>query len=230
VFILHDRGLIKAIAYLTLASVTFLLVATMGPEFITNVIGLPKEDIGFVVGPAGAGVLAGVLLVGRVTRRIEGPVLIDRAMAMAGVFLFLLAVSKDGLDLVWPGGEAPTNARAAAAGTFAAILGICNAFILVPAQTMLQERSPEHIRARIYATFFTVSNTACFVPILFAAALADVIGVVKVLIGVAVVLSTIGVVNMVIHGDPPVRRAGRVDHSTRARVVNRVRVGRRSSR
>ncbi|MDQ3540378.1 MAG: MFS transporter, partial [Chloroflexota bacterium] len=218
IFIWQDRELIKAIGYLTLASVTFLLVATMGPEFITNVIGLPKEDIGFVVGPAGAGVLAGVLLVGRVTRRIEGPVLIDRAMAMAGVFLFLLAVSKDGLDLVWPGGEAPINARAAAAGTFAAILGICNAFILVPAQTMLQERSPEHIRARIYATFFTVSNTACFVPILFAAALADVIGVVKVLIGVAVVLSTIGVVNMVIHGDPPVRRAGRVARSTRARV------------
>ncbi len=222
VFIWHDRELVRAIGYLTLASVTFLLVATLGPEFITNVIGLPKEDIGYVVGPAGIGVLAGVLLVGRVTRRIKGPVLIDRAMAMAGVFLFLLAVSKDGLDLVWPGGEAPVNARTIAAGTFAAILGICNAFILVPAQTMLQERSPEHIRARIYATFFTVSNTACFVPILFAAALADVIGVVKVLVGVAVILSTIGIVNMVIHDDPPVARFGRAARSTRARVVNRV--------
>ncbi|HET9394537.1 MAG TPA: MFS transporter, partial [Nitrospiraceae bacterium] len=224
VFILHDRDLIKAIGYLTLAAVTFLLVATLGPEFITNVIGLPKEDIGFIVGPAGAGVLVGVLVVGRVTRRVPGPVLVDRAMAMAGVLLFLLAVSKDGLDLLWPGGEASVDVRTLVAATFAMLLGVCNAFILVPAQTMLQERSPEHIRARIYATFFTVSNTACFIPILFAAALADVIGVVKVLIGVAVILSAIGISNMVIHDDPPVGRVGAVVRSSRARVIKRGKV------
>ena len=221
VFILHDRELIKAISYLTLAAVTFLLVATLGPEFITNVIGLPKEDIGFIVGPAGAGVLAGVLVVGRVTRRIPGPVLIDRAMAMAGVLLFFLAVSKDGLELLWPGGAVSVDIRTLVAATFATLLGVCNAFILVPAQTLLQERSPDHIRARIYATFFTVSNTACFIPILFAAALADVIGVVKVLIGVAIILSAIGIANMVMHDDPPVERVGRVVRSSRARVANR---------
>jgi Na+/melibiose symporter-like transporter len=226
VFILHDRDLIKAIGYLTLAAVTFLLVAALGPEFITNVIGLAKEDIGYVVGPAGVGVLIGVLVVGRVTRRIPGPVLIDRAMALAGVLLFLLAVSKDGLELLWPGGEAPIDLRTVVAAAFAALLGVCNAFILVPAQTMLQERSPEHIRARIYATFFTVSNTACFIPILFAAALADLIGVVKVLIGVAAILVAIGVVNMVVHDDPPVRGVGNVVRSSRARAVRRTTIPR----
>ncbi len=221
VYILHDRELIKAIGYLTLAAVTFLLVATLGPEFVTNVIGLSKEDIGYIVGPAGVGVLIGVLGVGRVTKRIPGPVLIDRAMAMAGVLLFLLAVSKDFLDLIWPGGAASVGVRTVVAATFATLLGICNAFILVPAQTLLQERSPEHIRARIYATFFTVSNTACFIPILFAAALADLIGVVKVLVGVAVILTSIGIVNMVIHDDPPVGRVSKLVRSSRARVNNR---------
>lgn len=230
VFILHDRGLLKAIGYLTLAAVTFLLVATLGPEFITNVIGLAKEDIGFVVGPAGGGVLVGVLVVGRVTKRIPGPILIDRAMALAGVLLFLLAVSKDGLDLLWPGGSASVELRTLVAATFAALLGVCNAFILVPAQTMLQERSPEHIRARIYATFFTVSNTACFIPILFAAAMADVIGVVKVLIGVALLLVAIGVVNMVIHDDPPVGGVSRAVRSSQARAVKRRIVTKRAQR
>ena len=120
--------------------------------------------------------------------------------------------------MVWPGGAAPVDARTVSAAIFATLLGVCNAFILVPAQTMLQERSPEHIRARIYATFFTISNTACFIPILFAAALADVIGVVKVLVGVAVILTAIGIINMVIHDDPPVRRVGRVVRSSRTRV------------
>lgn len=203
VFIWHDRELIKAISYLTLAAVSFLLVASLGPEFITNVIGLDKEDIGYVVGPAGLGVLLGVIGVGRVTRRIPGPVLIDRAMALAGLVLLLLAVSKDGLDLIWVGGEAPLAVKAATAGVLAAVLGVCNAFILVPAQTLLQERSPEHIRARIYATFFTISNTACFVPILFAAAMADVVGVVKVLVAVALVIGGIGVSSLTRHHDWP---------------------------
>lgn len=221
VFILRDRELIKAIAYLTLAAVTFLLVATLGPEFITNVIGLPKEDIGYIVGPAGLGVLIGVLFVGRLTRRVPGPVLIDRAMAAAGVVLFLLAVSKDGLDLIWPGGESPLLMRSVLAATFAAILGVCNAFILVPAQTLLQERSPEHVRARIFATFFTISNTACFVPILFAAGMADVIGVVKVLMAVAVILCGIGVVNMVLHDDPPVMRLRKAVRLRRSGPIRR---------
>ena len=46
--------------------------------------------------------------------------------------------------------------------------------------------SHEHIRARVYATFFTISNTVSFVPIFFAAALADLFGVVQVLVGVGV--------------------------------------------
>ena len=54
VFILHDPVLIKAIAYLTLAATTFLMVAALGPEFITSVIGLPKEDIGYIVAPGRA--------------------------------------------------------------------------------------------------------------------------------------------------------------------------------
>ena len=41
------------------------------------------------------------------------------------------------------------------AGLFAALLGVCNAFILVPSQTMLQERSHEAV-PRVYATFFTI--------------------------------------------------------------------------
>ena len=36
VFILQDPVLMRAIGYLTLASTTFLLVATLGPDFVTS--------------------------------------------------------------------------------------------------------------------------------------------------------------------------------------------------
>ncbi|MDP9363450.1 MAG: MFS transporter [Chloroflexota bacterium] len=197
VFILQDPVLMKAIAYLTLAATTFLMVASLGPEFVTSVIGLTKEDIGYVVAPAGLGVLAGVLLVGRVVRRHPREAVIDWAIASAGLMLLCLALSRDLLELVWIGGGAPIWLETIVAGTFAALLGVCNAFILVPAQTILQERSHEHIRARVYATFFTISNSVSFVPIFFAAASADLFGVVQVLAVVALLLTALGGLSIV---------------------------------
>jgi hypothetical protein len=62
---------------------------------------------------------------------------------------------------------------------------------------MLQERSHEHIRARVYATFFTISNVLAFVPIIFAAALADVFGVIQILIWVSIGIGLIGAQSVV---------------------------------
>jgi MFS family permease len=191
VFILQDPALMRSIGYLTVASTTFLMLAALGPDFITGVIGLDKEDIGFIVAPAGIGVLVGVLLVPRVIRRVTRGWLIDIALTFAGVMLGLMAITRDVEDGIWPG-LAPVQAVAIVAGIFATLLGICNAFILVPAQTMLQERSHEGVRARVYATFFTISNTASFIPIFFAAAFADLFGTVQVLLVVAFLVGGLG--------------------------------------
>lgn len=209
VFILQDPVLMRAIGYLTLASTTFLMVAALGPEFITTVIGLPKEDIGYVVGPAGAGVLAGVLIVPRFIRRIGRDWLIDTALALAGLMVVCLALSRNVLDGVWPG-SAPIVTVAVIAGMLAALLGICNAFILVPSQTMLQERSNESVRARVYATFFTISNAVAFVPIFFAAASADLFGVVKVLVVVGILVGGLGLTSLIQRRNSEQSRWGRV--------------------
>jgi MFS family permease len=195
VYILEDPVLLRAIGYLTLASTTFLLVATLGPEFVTSVVGLQKEDIGFVVAPAGAGVLAGVLVVPRVVRRIGRDWLVDLALAMGGVMLVLMALTRAWLDLLLPG-DSPVVLVTALTGLFAFILGVCNAFVLVPAQTLLQEHSHEAIRARVYATFFMISNSVAFIPIFFAAAAADLFGVIRVLLVVALLVTGLGILGL----------------------------------
>jgi MFS family permease len=193
IFILNDPSLMRAIAYLTIASTTFMLVASLGPQFVTTVIGLSGEDIGYIVAPAGAGVVAGVLLVPRIVARFPREAVIDWSLALAGLTLLLLALSKSILGFIWFGaGEPPVAAEVAFAGSLAAFLGICNALVLVPAQTILQERSHDQIRARVYATFYTISNTVAFIPIFFAAAAADLFGVVQVLAAVAVMLLLVG--------------------------------------
>jgi hypothetical protein len=57
----------------------------------------------------------------------------------------------------------------------------------------LQERSHERIRARVYATFYAISNSVSFVPIFFAAASADLFGVTEVLTAVAIIVGLLGI-------------------------------------
>jgi len=189
VFILRDPYLIKAILHLSIAAMTLQMLAALGPEFVTSILGLSPEDLLFIVGPAATGVFVGVLLVGKTTRRYDRGSVIDWALTAAGVAMFLLVAAEPILN--WFGSPSH-NTLILVTAFFATCLGVCNAYVLIPAQTMLQERSHENIRARVYATFFTISNTLAFVPIVFAAALADVFGVVQILICVAVLIGLIG--------------------------------------
>jgi MFS family permease len=209
VFILRDPYLIKAIVHLSIAAMTIQMLAALGPEFVTGVLGLSPEDLLFIVGPAATGVFVGVLLVGRTTRGIERSSVIDWALAFAGLMLLFMVSAEPVLNWV---ANPSHDLLIIVTAVFAACLGICNAFVLIPAQTMLQERSHDHIRARVYATFFTISNVLAFVPIIFAAALADVFGVVQILIWVAIAIASIG-------GQSVIRR--RIDEDQRWRRVRR---------
>lgn len=197
VFIKQDPILMKVIAYLTFATTVFMLVAALAPNFVATVVGLPPGEIGFIVAPAGLGVIAGVIIVPSLSRRFRRETMIDWAVVVGGLSLLLLVLSREILTAVMAPSVVPQAAEVALAGALAAILGICNALVLVPSQTILQERSHENIRARVYATFFTITSVVSFVPIFFAAAAADLFGVVRVLATVALLLMAVGAVSLI---------------------------------
>jgi MFS family permease len=195
VYIKQDAILTKAIAYLTFATTIFMLIAALAPNFVATVVGLPPGDIGYLVAPAGIGVIVGVVIVPRLSSRFRRDALIDWAVVVGGFSLLLLSLSREILTRLL--GEVPQMVEVTVAGALAAILGICNALVLVPAQTILQERSHEHIRARVYATFFTITSVVSFIPIFFAAAAADIFGVVTVLAAVAILLIGVGASSLI---------------------------------
>ena len=203
VFILRDPYLIKAILHLSIAAMTIQMLAALGPEFITSVLDLTANDLLFIVGPAATGVFLGVLLVGRTTKGYERGSVIDWALTVAGFMLIMMVATEPLLTAFF---NPSHHLLILVTGFFAFGLGVCNAFVLIPAQTMLQERSTHEIRARVYATFFTISNLLAFIPIVFAAMLADVFGVVSVLIIIGMIIGTIG-------GQSVVRR--RIDENHR---------------
>ena len=130
VFILRDPYLIKAILHLSIAAMTIQMLAALGPEFVTRVLGLTPEDLLFIVGPAATGVFVGVLLVGPTTRGIERGSVIDWALALAGAMLLFMVASEPVLTWV---ADPSHKTLIAVTAVFAACLGICNAYVLIPA-------------------------------------------------------------------------------------------------
>ena len=109
VFIAGDPVLMRAIAYLTIAATTFLMIAALGPEFMSKVIGLPTEDIVYVVLPAGLGVITGVVLVNRVLKIFARDKVVDIALTTAGLSLMGIALVDPIFNAIWIRGTHQTR-------------------------------------------------------------------------------------------------------------------------
>ena len=90
----------KSIAYLTFATTIFMLIAALAPNFVATVVGLPPSDIGYLVAPAGIGVIVGVVIVPRLVSRFRRDALIDWAVVVGGLSLLLLSLSREILSRV----------------------------------------------------------------------------------------------------------------------------------
>lgn len=188
-----DRLLRKAIAYLTIANSAFLMLVTLAPEYVIAALGLPASRLPTIIAPAGLGMVIGVITVGRVGRRRNREAIVDRALITISLLLLLFALVPVALARLAPAPIGWQLTPAILAAMALAIgLGTTNAFIIVPSQTLLQERSTEQIRARVLSAFFTTSNAVALVPILFAGVLGDLFGVVRVLVAIALLALAIG--------------------------------------
>ncbi|MDW8058884.1 MAG: MFS transporter [Thermomicrobium sp.] len=180
-----QRLLRKAIAYLAVATATYLVIAALGPGYVTQVLDLAKEDIAYLVLPAGIGVVLGTLTVDPITRRVGIERTADLALAVGGVLLVALA----GLPELF----GTSRSELAAAVVLAALLGMADGLVRAPAQALLQQEAPEEARGRVFAVFFTVSNSVAFLPVFGAGALADAFGVTTVLFGLGALLAVAGI-------------------------------------
>jgi MFS family permease len=72
--------------------------------------------------------------------------------------------------------------------------GIALGGLLIPAFTVLQERTDEDSRGRIFGGIFTVINTSVAIPLLLAGGLADAFGVDRVVAGMGGILVVCGLV------------------------------------
>jgi MFS family permease len=192
-FIRRDAVIMNAILYWSIAIAVFMMLGTIGPTYLSVALGIDSSKLFYILLPGGLGLVGGVVIVGRIATPENREAMINVSLLAAGALLVLFGAIYPVLTWIFSravDNVAPEMLVLGSLGVLTFFLGLFNSFISVPAQTALQERSPENVRARVFSAFFTISNAILIVPVFFAAALADSIGYTQtiVLIGVAVLL------------------------------------------
>jgi MFS family permease len=210
-------GVALAMGHLGLVTALLMTLATLGPGFVARVLGLDAEDSGYVLAPAGLGMLLATGLLGQYATRADRRRLASGGLLAMGVSLAALALVRPafeffaaGLAHQGPGGLAPVE-TVGYLGLVSAItlsLGVEFALVTVPAQTLVAEATDERLRGRVFALLFMLTGSVSALPVLLIGALADNVGIVRMLLGLALAVGLVGLGSARPRGRPAAARAG----------------------
>lgn len=197
-YVMRHKPLLIAVLQFALVFTVVAVLAEQAPGYASRVLGMATEDAIYVFSPAGIGIVLASILVVRIGARVPRFILPVTGM-------MLLAVGLIGLGLAGLGGRQATTETFSIAGiqvTLIWLIGILSflagtglAFVLIPAQTIIQEQATDDIRGRVLTVQLTLAN-ALSIPLLLAAGgMADVFGIAEIIIGLGIILFPLAVLN-----------------------------------
>jgi MFS family permease len=203
-FVIRDRVVGLSMVQWTIGAILGLVIATLMPGFAERLLHVRAEDAVFILAPAGIGMVLGTALLNRWGDRLEkhflsnvGLFTVATCLALTGGLAFVVEVVTSGdpplitLPLL---GE--VSILVPPVMGLALIAGLGFVAIMVPAQTLLQERAPVELRGRVFAVQLMLSNFASIVPLLLLGGLADLIGVDETLLLIGVLIAVAGAISL----------------------------------
>ncbi len=191
-FIRHNNQLFLAVVQLSFAGVLLLVVGELATPLVTRLFGLPASLMAIVFAPAGVGLVVGSILMPRVLQRISKELAIFTGSLVIAVSIVLLPLSTLLAHYLEKHGISSRPIYLGAVPLIMFIAGIAIDFINIPAQTAIQESTPEWIKGRVLALQLMLYN-ACSIPILlFIGGIADAFGIDKVIYLISVVILGFG--------------------------------------
>jgi MFS family permease len=194
-YILAKSELLAAIIQLTLISTLLLVMAEMAPGFTNRVLNLTAEDTAYVFLPLGAGLIAGMVSTGKMTTIVPKELLTRIAVTCIGVLMFGVGISPPlshlGNRITQSVGFRPQAALwLIGLDLFIfLLLGLAFAYVLVPAQTMVQELAGDEVRGRVLSIQLMASSAFMIIPLLFVGGLADAFGITNVLMSMGLLIA-----------------------------------------
>lgn len=180
-FVRQKKPLFLAVVQLSFAGVLLLVIGELATPIVTRLLQLPANAMAFVFAPAGIGLVVGSVFMPRITKRIgkskailTGTIALTAVTTAVPLSIFLTRILQ-------PHGWNTDPLLLIAIALFMGVAGVALDFINIPAQTAIQEHTPEWIKGRVLALQLMLYN-ACSIPvILFIGVIADLFGIDRVL-------------------------------------------------
>jgi len=188
--------------------------ASLMPSFALDFLGFRVRDITLVfIVPTAVGTLLGVALANHLKKKIPKHRLVNFGITLDALAL-MLAVAIVPLTRWLPDLVpffSPEGVRLALVILLAGASGFADPFILVSAQTVLQERTPNEEQGRVFGLQNTVQNLFAFIPVVAIGVLSGVVAVPVVIAGLGVIVGITAITGAIyfhrhqLAAEPPTR-------------------------
>lgn len=202
-FILDDAQLAIALFQIALAPTLLLLLAEIGPDFLTYTLHIPQTSTSlfFLLAPAGLGLALGIGILGQWGHRLRKERLVLVSLIALGITVIGLAAVPT-LATFWKSLAAlgigiPTGVQLTVTMVLiTTLMGIEVAFINAPVQTIVQERATPKIRGRVLAMQQTITAAMAIPPLIVVGGVAALVGApaTLTLMGLAIIIIGLGIV------------------------------------
>ena len=180
-FIRRNKQLFLAVVQLSFAGVLLLVIGELATPIVTKLLNLSPNAMAFVFAPAGIGLVLGSVFMPRIIRAMgKSRAIITGSIALT-IVTSLLPISTIVARWLEPNGWNTNPLLLILVALLMFLAGFSLDFINIPAQTAIQEQTPDWIKGRVLALQLMLYN-ACSIPvILFIGAIADIFGLDRVL-------------------------------------------------
>ena len=186
-----------AIRQLTITQAMVSIILTLAPAISLELLHLPLQHSSqFLIIPAGIGMVGGVLMVQHLAKRWSKIRVLEIGLVVAGASLVLLGSTAllykthHGHQIV------PLEQISLIVAVLVFVLGMLNAIISSTAQTLLQEKSSDETRGKVFGSLNMFINLAATLPILVSGALADLLNVTQVIAAMGVLIVVYALVQL----------------------------------
>mgnify|MGYP001225655865 CR=1 FL=1 len=196
-FVVSHRPVLASMINLTLIASLVMTLAMLAPGISARVFHLAPEDAIIVFAPAGFGMLLAALALGRLGSRVPkrrlvigGLLAMSLSFALFGVLAWRFQATNQPFVLDASMIDLPAASAALILATIAISLslGLAMSSVNIVSQTLLQEHTPDRLRGRVFSVQFMLNNLVGIPPMLAIAALADLVGIPQMLLGIAVII------------------------------------------
>ncbi|GAC1465441.1 MAG: MFS transporter [Ktedonobacteraceae bacterium] len=180
-FIRRNKRLFLSVVQLSFAGVLILVIGELATPIVTNLLHLPPRAMAFVFAPAGIGLVLGSIFMPRITIRIGRSRAIFIGTVVLAIATLLLPLTTIFARSLQPNGWNANPLLLVVIAFFMFCAGFGLDFVNIPAQTAMQEQTPDWIKGRVLALQLMLYNAFAIPIILFIGAFADLAGIDKVL-------------------------------------------------